>query len=162
MLILKQIKDLENHLKKAKKQGIKIGFVPTMGALHSGHISLIQASKKRCKLTVCSIFINPTQFNDKSDFEKYPVTIDNDIKMLSQAGCDVLFLPSVKEIYPNGFEQKKPVNFGSVATILEGSFRPGHFDGVATIVVKLFLQAMPDVAFFVNAFLTRTRMGAYA
>jgi pantoate--beta-alanine ligase len=147
MLILKRIKDIENNLKKAKKQGIKVGFVPTMGALHQGHISLIEASKKHCKLTVCSIFVNPTQFNDPADFEKYPVTIDNDIKMLSQAGCDVLFLPNVKEIYPNGLEQKKPFNFGFIANILEGAFRPGHFNGMAQVVQRLLKIVKPDMLF---------------
>ncbi len=147
MLIIKQVKDLENHLKRAKKQGLKTGFVPTMGALHAGHIALINASKKRCKLTVCSIFVNPTQFNDKTDFEKYPVTIDNDIKMLSDSGCDVLFLPTVKEIYPNGLEQKKPVKFGLIANILEGSFRPGHFDGMAQVVRRLLKIVKPDLLF---------------
>ena len=147
MLILKEIKDIENHLKRARKQGLKVGFVPTMGALHAGHISLIKASKSHCKLTVCSIFVNPTQFNDKSDFENYPVTIDNDIKMLSEAGCDVLFLPSVKEMYPNGFEQKKPIRFGFLADILEGAFRPGHFDGMAQVVQKLLKIVKPDLLF---------------
>lgn len=147
MLIIKRVKDLENHLKSIKKQGLKVGFVPTMGALHQGHISLIESSKKRCKLSVCSIFVNPTQFNDKSDFDKYPVTIDNDIKMLSDAGCDVLFLPSVKEIYPNGLEQKRPINFGFIATILEGAFRPGHFDGMAQVVQRLLKIVKPDMIF---------------
>lgn len=147
MLILKQVKDLENHLKKARKQGIKTGFVPTMGALHKGHIALITASKKLCKLTVCSIFINPTQFNDAADFEKYPVTIDNDIKMLSGAGCDVLFLPTIKEIYPAGLVNKKPFKFGLIANILEGSFRPGHFDGMAQVVERLLKIVKPDMLF---------------
>ena len=147
MLILKQIKDLENHIKTVKKQGFKVGFVPTMGALHKGHITLISESVKHCKLTVCSIFVNPTQFNDKNDFANYPVTIDNDIKMLSQAGCDVLFLPSVKEIYPNGLEQKKPFNFGFIANILEGAFRPGHFNGMAQVVERLLKIVKPDILF---------------
>lgn len=147
MLILKQIKDLEKHLKTAKKQGFKIGFVPTMGALHPGHISLIQASIKHCKLTVCSIFVNPTQFNDIHDFENYPVTISNDIKLLSDAGCDVLFLPTVKEIYPNGLEQKKTIKFGLIANILEGSFRPGHFNGMAQVVARLLKIVRPDFLF---------------
>jgi pantoate--beta-alanine ligase len=147
MLILKQIKDLENYLKTAKKQGIKIGFVPTLGALHQGHISLINSSKKRCKLTVCSIFVNPTQFNDPNDFNNYPVTISNDIEMLSDAGCNILFLPSVKEIYPNGFEQKKPINFGFIANILEGAFRPGHFNGMAQVVERLLKIVKPDMLF---------------
>ena len=147
MLILKQIKDLENHIKRAKKQGLNVGFVPTMGALHQGHISLIEICRKRCKLTICSIFVNPTQFNDKSDFDNYPVTIDNDIKMLSDAGCDVLFLPSVKEIYPNGLVQKKPFNFGFIANILEGAFRPGHFNGMAQVVERLLKIVKPDILF---------------
>ena len=147
MLIFKRVKDLEDYLKKAKKQGISIGFVPTMGALHPGHIALIDTCRKRCKLTVCSIFINPTQFNDKSDFENYPVTIDNDIKLLSQAGCDVLFLPTVSEIYPKGLVQKKPFNFGLIANILEGSFRPGHFDGMAQVVERLLKIVKPNQLF---------------
>ena len=147
MLIFKQVKDLENHLKSAQKQGLKVGFVPTLGALHAGHISLIKASKKACKLTVCSIFINPTQFNDQTDFANYPVTIDHDIKLLSLAGCNVLFLPSVKEIYPNGLEQKKPVNFGFIANILEGAFRPGHFNGMAQVVQRLLKIVKPDKLF---------------
>ena len=147
MLIFKRVKDIEKHLRSARKQGIKIGFVPTMGALHAGHISLISASRTRCKLTVCSIFVNPTQFNDKSDFDNYPVTIDNDIKMLSDAGCDVLFLPSVKEIYPNGMEQKRPINFGFIANILEGAFRPGHFNGMAQVVQRLLKIVKPDLLF---------------
>jgi len=147
MLIFKRVKDLQKHLKAAKKQGVKTGFVPTMGALHAGHISLISASKRRCKLTVCSIFVNPTQFNDPNDFDKYPVTISNDIEMLSDAGCDVLFLPSVKEIYPNGLEQKKPINFGFIANILEGAFRPGHFNGMAQVVTRLLKIVNPDLLF---------------
>jgi len=154
MLIFKRIKDLEDYIKKAKKQGLSIGFVPTMGALHPGHIALIDTCKIHCKLTVCSIFVNPTQFNDKSDFEKYPVTISNDIKLLSHAGCDVLFLPSVMEIYPNGLEQKKPAyqtgrrfNFGLIANILEGSFRPGHFDGMAQVVARLLKIVKPHQLF---------------
>ena len=140
----------KRHLYKGKT----IGFVPTMGALHPGHIALIDTCKIHCKLTVCSIFVNPTQFNDKSDFEKYPVTISNDIKLLSHAGCDVLFLPSVMEIYPNGLEQKKPAyqtgrrfNFGLIANILEGSFRPGHFDGMAQVVARLLKIVKPHQLF---------------
>lgn len=147
MLIIKRVKDLENHLKKARKNGLKVGFVPTMGALHQGHISLIETSRKRCKLTVCSIFVNPTQFNDPADFEKYPVTIDHDIEMLSDAGCDVLFLPSVNEIYPNGLVLKKRINFGFIANILEGAFRPGHFDGMAQVVHRLLKIVKSDIVF---------------
>lgn len=147
MLIFKQVKDLQNHLKSAKKQGLNVGFVPTMGALHAGHITLIRTSKKRCKLTVCSIFVNPTQFNDPADFEKYPSTIANDIKMLSDAGCDILFLPTIKEIYPTGLVNKKPFKFGLIANILEGSFRPGHFDGMAQVVQRLLKIVKPNQLF---------------
>ena len=102
MILFKKVIDLRKWLDDQQLKGIKPGFVPTMGALHAGHISLIQASKSENPLTVCSIFINPTQFNDPKDFEKYPITIERDIELLEEAGCDVLFLPDVKEIYPDG------------------------------------------------------------
>ncbi len=147
MLIIKKAEDIENQFKSLRKQGKSIGFVPTMGALHQGHISLLKQSKKECKLTVCSIFVNPTQFNDKSDFDKYPNTIARDIEMLSDAGCDILFLPSVKEIYPNGVENKTPVNFGFIAETLEGQYRPGHFNGMAQVVERLLRIVKPDKLF---------------
>lgn len=144
MLILKKIKDLEIHLKSLKKKGLKIGFVPTMGALHPGHISLIAAAKKQCKINVASIFVNPTQFNDKSDFDRYPITINKDIELLNDAGCDILFLPTVKEMYPTGLENKNKHDFGFLAKTLEGEHRPGHFDGMAQIVEKLLRIVKPD------------------
>lgn len=113
------------------------GFVPTMGALHDGHISLIMESRRLCSLTFASIFVNPTQFNDPSDYEKYPVTIDNDIRQLEQAGCDVLFLPGVNEIYPEGTETGISYDLGNLERLLEGKFRPGHFQGVSRVVHRL-------------------------
>jgi pantoate--beta-alanine ligase len=144
MLIFKQIKDLQRYLQSTDLKTKVQGFVPTMGALHAGHLSLIAQSRKGCDLTVCSIFVNPTQFNDKSDYDKYPNTIARDIEMLIDAGCDVLFLPNVKEMYPNGFADAKPINFGYVAETLEGEHRPGHFAGMAQVVEKLLRIVKPD------------------
>ncbi len=147
MLVFKQVKDLQKHLKALANQGQTIGFVPTMGALHEGHISLIKKSKKQAKCTVCSIFVNPTQFNDLKDFEKYPSTIDADMEKLSAAKCDVLFLPSVKEMYPDGTGNKRKIDFGSLAKVLEGEHRPGHFDGMAQVVERLLRIVKPDLLF---------------
>jgi pantoate--beta-alanine ligase len=140
VLIIKHIKELQIFL--SKQEGT-IGFAPTMGALHQGHISLIDASNKENQTTVCSIFVNPTQFNDKKDFDKYPVTLENDIKLLIDAGCDVLFLPTVEEMYPNGTVVTSTYEIGYLDTVLEGEFRPGHFNGVAMIVHKLLQAVMP-------------------
>lgn len=147
MLIFKQIKDIENHLVRLKKQKLETGFVPTMGALHAGHISLIEASKKVCDVTICSIFVNPTQFNDPQDFEKYPSTIEKDIELLNDAGCDILFLPTVKEMYPMGFKNPQKKDFGFMAETLEGEYRPGHFDGMAQVVEKLLRITAPTRLF---------------
>ncbi len=147
MLLLKHTKDIDNQYEKWKKERLKIGFVPTMGALHSGHISLIKASKKQSDITVCSIFVNPTQFNDPADFAKYPSTLSPDIELLEAAGCDVLFLPSVAEIYPNGTVIKREINFGFIADTLEGEHRPGHFQGMAQVVERLLRIVKPDLLF---------------
>jgi len=147
MLIIKNKKDLDYQLGKSLTDGLSIGFVPTMGALHDGHLSLIRQSKKVSKLTVCSIFINPTQFNDPADFEKYPSTIEADIQLLLSVKCDVLFLPSVSEMYPEGTALKSTIDFGFLAETLEGEFRPGHFDGMAHIVEQLLLAVKPDFLF---------------
>ena len=146
MLIVKRVKDLENHLKKARKQGLKVGFVPTMGALHKGHISLIETSRKRCKLTVCSIFVNPTQFTDAADLEKYPRPIADDIQKLEGAGCDILFNPPVNQMYADN--EQWHLNIGELEYLLEGKFRPGHYQGVTQVVYKLFNIIMPDRAYF--------------
>jgi pantoate--beta-alanine ligase len=143
MKIIHTIKDINNQINILKKADKKIGFVPTMGALHKGHISLINRSKRENDVTVCSIFVNPTQFNDPKDFEKYPVTIARDTQLLEQAKCDLLFLPTVKEMYPDGFKSPDPIDFGYIAGTLEGAFRPGHFNGMAQIVEKLLLAVAP-------------------
>ncbi|HRI21658.1 MAG TPA: pantoate--beta-alanine ligase [Panacibacter sp.] len=121
-----------------------MGFVPTMGALHSGHLSLINKSRTGGNITVSSIFVNPTQFNDKKDYDKYPVTIENDILLLNKVHTDILFLPSVTEIYPNGLTPAKEYNLGYLEKILEGFYRPGHFQGVCRVVHRLLEIIQPD------------------
>ena len=139
MYIIKTILELQNLL----HHNASVGFVPTMGALHEGHISLIEKSRLENEITVCSIFINPTQFNNQSDFEKYPVTIDSDIEKLIAAKTDVLFLPSVNEMYPTGMENIPIYDIGYLDTVLDGKFRPGHFNGVSLIVHKLLNAVQP-------------------
>jgi pantoate--beta-alanine ligase len=143
MTIFKKANDLRFFLKGFKAPAKKTGFIPTMGALHKGHISLIAESKQKDDLTVCSIFVNPVQFNDLRDYEKYPVTIEKDILMLEQAGCDILFFPSVKEIYPNGPLQDKQYHLGYLETELEGRYRPGHFQAVCMVMDKLLAIINP-------------------
>ena len=144
MVLFKKATDLRKWLDAQLKKGSSIGFVPTMGALHTGHISLVEMSKKGNPITVSSIFVNPTQFNDPRDFEKYPITIEKDIAMLEAAGCDVLFLPSVKEMYPDGMKPAMHYNLGYLETILEGKFRPGHFQGVCMVVNRLLEIVQPN------------------
>lgn len=147
MLIFDTAKELSRHVKQAALRGETIGFVPTMGALHAGHVSLIKQSRKETDLTVCSIFVNPTQFNDPKDFEKYPLTLDADLQKLKKAGCDIVFVPTVAEMYPQGLANNKPVDFGFLAETLEGEHRPGHFNGMAQIVEKLLRIVKPHVLF---------------
>ncbi len=137
MVIFKHTKDITDYISIQKGTGCTLGFVPTMGALHQGHTSLIEQAKADCSLVICSIFVNPTQFNDKKDFEKYPVSTAGDIEMLINAGCDVLFLPSVEEIYPGGTAAIRGYDFAYLETILEGAQRPGHFHGVGQVVGRL-------------------------
>jgi pantoate--beta-alanine ligase len=139
MIILKHPKDLQSYIQNGAIDPNSIGFVPTMGALHKGHISLIQTARVENSLVVASIFVNPTQFTDQLDFEKYPSTIESDILKLEHSGCDILFLPSVADIYPNGITANQQYNLGHLDTILEGKYRPGHFQGVCQIV-HLLLQ----------------------
>lgn len=137
MIIFKNAADIAAYLLNIKEQGNLVGFIPTMGALHPGHISLLHASKKIDSVSVCSIFVNPAQFNDAKDFDHYPVTIENDIDELEKAGCDVLFLPAVSEMYPGGTEHSEKYDLGYLETVLEGQYRPGHFQGVCMAVERL-------------------------
>ncbi|TKC00611.1 pantoate--beta-alanine ligase [Pedobacter cryophilus] len=146
MKIIKTQLELSGYLESFRNNKFKIGLVPTMGALHNGHLSLIEQSKLACDLTVVSIFVNPTQFNNSDDLLKYPKPIVEDTKMLVQAGCDVLFLPEVSEMYHNHEEWNYGV--GALDKILEGEFRPGHYKGVTQIVFKLFDLVKPTRAFF--------------
>jgi pantoate--beta-alanine ligase len=146
MHFFETVTETTGFLNKCKSKGKTIGFVPTMGALHPGHISLINRSKSENDITACSIFVNPIQFNNPQDLEKYPRTLEEDTRKLEDAGCDLVLYPSVKEMYP------EPVNtvydFGHLDKVLEGEFRPGHFNGVAIVVQKLFQIFNPDKAYF--------------
>jgi pantoate--beta-alanine ligase len=144
MVIIKTARDLQGHLDKYRQKGKSIGFAPTMGALHDGHLSLLKTSKSQNEVTGCSIFVNPAQFNDPKDFEKYPSTLEQDIFKLESAGCDVLFLPTVEEMYPDGITNKKHYDLGYLDTLLEGKFRPGHFQGVCMAVARLLEIVSPD------------------
>lgn len=144
MILFKTIENLRKYLDTQRKNGNRIGFAPTMGALHTGHLSLIEAAKNGNDLSVCSIFVNPAQFNDPKDFEKYPITIERDIEMLEQSGCDLLFLPSVNEMYPQGLKQAHRYDLGYLETLLEGKYRLGHFQGVCMVVHRLLEIVMPD------------------
>ncbi len=148
MIVFKKAQALHNYLEKIASKNVSIGFVPTMGALHKGHIELINRAKQQCNFVVCSIFINPAQFNNKTDFEKYPVTIENDILLLEENETDVLFLPSVNEIYPEGTNVLQHYNLGYLENILEALYRPGHFQGVCNVVDHLLNIVKPQKVFF--------------
>jgi pantoate--beta-alanine ligase len=143
MIIFKTADALQSFLFKQPAYPAKTGFVPTMGALHAGHITLLKKSVGEQDLTVASIFVNPTQFNDPADFKNYPVTIETDILQLEKAGCDILFLPTVDEIYPGGNFEKRHYELGSLETLLEGHFRPGHFQGVCQVMDRLLTIIRP-------------------
>ena len=146
MKIFKTQRTLKDYLSSIQGE-FEVGFVPTMGSLHQGHLSLIQNAKKRCDIVVCSIFVNPTQFNKVSDFTNYPKDSLEDIELLQTAGCDILFLPNdVNEVYQN--EEKVSLELGNIVNVLEGEHRPGHFDGVIRVVKLLFDIVQPDKAFF--------------
>ena len=135
------------QLKSWWAESVRIGFLPTMGALHEGHISLLRKAQEQCQKVIVSIFVNPTQFNDAKDLSNYPRTLERDSRLLEANGLDLLFVPSAKEMYPNGL-QKETYEFGSLTVGMEAANRPGHFDGVATVVSHLFDACSPDVAFF--------------
>jgi pantoate--beta-alanine ligase len=126
---------------------LRIGFVPTMGALHMGHIALFEQAKKSCDIVVGSIFVNPIQFNDPADFAKYPKTVERDLEMLADAACDYVYLPSVEEMYPEGMSNTGRYDLGPLEEMLEGEHRPGHFQGVCAVVHRLLETVMPDVLF---------------
>lgn len=142
MVICKTVDSLQEYL-TSLGSGPNIGFIPTMGALHDGHASLMRAAKEKGQFTVVSIFVNPTQFNDPGDFAKYPKTLPEDILLLEKTGVDLLFLPSVAEIYPDGPELKEHYDLGYLETILEGQYRPGHFQGVCQVVERLLKLVKP-------------------
>ena len=140
------IVDIQRFVEEKHNLGLKIGFVPTMGALHEGHLSLINRAKKDNDIVVCSVFVNPIQFNNPTDLEKYPRTPEKDIEKLEQAGCDAVFMPSAEEMYPEKVSDH--YDFGDLERVMEGACRPGHFNGVAIVVRKLFEIVNPDKAYF--------------
>jgi pantoate--beta-alanine ligase len=161
MIIFNTVSQLQKQLNIVQKQQKTVGFVPTMGALHEGHLALIKRSKEENNITVCSIFVNPTQFNDLSDLEKYPRTLEKDSEMLKNVACDVLFIPATHDMYTEAelelkhkkiedkdWTEGKKVDFGQLDKVMEGAHRQGHFNGVAQVVSKLFRIVNPDKAYF--------------
>lgn len=147
MIVFKEAATLAKYIRRLKQEEHSVGFVPTMGALHAGHLSLIEKSKKSCSITVSSIFVNPTQFNNQNDFEKYPNTIGRDLLLLEKMGCDILLLPTVSEIYPLGTTITERYDLGELEWLLEGKFRPGHFQGVCQVVDRLLKIVQPHKLF---------------
>lgn len=146
MKIVSKIQDLKGYLAQERLNNRRIGFVPTMGALHAGHLSLVKRCVDENDICVVSVFVNPTQFNDKKDLETYPRTLEKDCELLQSAGCDYVFAPSVEEMYPE--PDTRVFDFGKVMQVMEGARRPGHFNGVAQVVSKLFYIVEPDNAYF--------------
>lgn len=147
MRIIKKIPAMQKYAASLKQQGQTIGFVPTMGYLHEGHLSLVRRAKKECDAACVSIYVNPLQFGPKEDFKKYPRNEKRDVRLLKNARADFVFMPPHHEMYPEDFSADADVR-GHLAEILEGAFRPGHFKGVTTVVLKLFHTVMPDRAYF--------------
>jgi len=145
--VLQRVDEMMSFSTKCRNESRTIGFVPTMGALHDGHLSLIAKAKAECDVVICSIFVNPTQFNDPNDLLYYPRTEEADIALLATAGCDVAFIPSVSEMYPTG-QVVQDYNFGTLTSAWEGKHRPGHFNGVITVVKRLFECVIPHKSFF--------------
>lgn len=146
MLVINETSILIDIINSYKFQNKTIGFVPTMGALHDGHLELVRAAKLECDILVCSIYINPAQFNNIADLEKYPRTIDNDINLLEENNCDIAFCPKDKEMFKEG--HTLTIDFGKIGKVLEGEFRSGHFNGVGLIVAKFFNIIKPDISYF--------------
>lgn len=145
MILCKTASELQNTIREMRQGSDTVGFVPTMGALHEGHLSLIKRSASENKITVCSIFVNPIQFNNPEDLQKYPRTPEKDMALIA-ADCQILFMPSVEEMYPS--KVTEIFNFGNLETVMEGACRPGHFNGVAVVVSRLFNLVKPDKAYF--------------
>ena len=148
LLTVTTVAELREFVHNAKFKGLSVGFVPTMGNLHAGHMSLVKQAKKQCDVVIASIFVNPLQFNDQSDLTNYPRTLEQDQILLEENGCQLLFAPTVAEMYPNGQDSQTIVSVPDVSLGLCGGSRPGHFDGVATVVTKLFNMVQADKAFF--------------
>jgi pantoate--beta-alanine ligase len=146
MQVVKHINDLQLILSELRKKGLSIGFVPTMGALHEGHLSLVEKAGQQTDFVVVSIFVNPTQFNDKADLLRYPRDLNKDLDLLAAGSCQLVFAPEPEEIYPE--PDNRQFNFGMLEQVMEGKFRPGHFNGVAQVVSRLFDIVQPDRAFF--------------
>jgi pantoate--beta-alanine ligase len=145
--VLQRVDQMLELSTKCRNENRTLGFVPTMGALHEGHLSLIAFAKEKCDIVICSIFVNPTQFNDPKDLLLYPRTEETDIELLKEAGCDIVFIPSVFEMYPSG-QEVQDYDFGTLTSEWEGRFRPGHFNGVITVVKRLFEIILPHQSFF--------------
>lgn len=146
MKLCKKIVELQNELFEVRKKGQSVGLVPTMGALHDGHVSLVKRSITENDVTIVSVFLNPTQFNDKKDLERYPQNLDADCELLEKCGADYVFAPTVKEMYP--VPDKRMFDFPPVTSVMEGAHRPGHFNGVCQVVSRLFYITKPDAAYF--------------
>jgi len=147
MLIFKKVVDLKKFLDSQRSQGQTIGFIPTMGALHAGHISLIKKAQESVDITVVSIFVNPTQFNDQNDLKKYPKPFAEDVNKLVTQGTSILFHPEAQEVYPPGLDTQVNIDFGHLIEVMEGEFRPGHFDGMANVVSRLLDIVGPEALF---------------
>jgi len=148
MMVFDTVNALTRELEKLRKQKHSIGFVPTMGALHNGHLSLIEKAGKDNDSVIMSIFVNPTQFNNPDDLKNYPKNIEADLKLLEKTSCKIVFAPLEKEIYPNEESKNNSFSFGRLTEVMEGKYRPGHFNGVATVVKRLFEIVKPDRVYF--------------
>ena len=146
MIVINKVNELEKAVEAFRIEGKSIGLVPTMGALHEGHLSLVNRCRRENDVVVVSVFVNPTQFNNKEDLRTYPRTEEADKALLAEAGCDIVFMPTVEEVYPE--PDTRVFDLGPVAEVMEGAMRPGHFNGVAQIVSKLFMMVKPDRAYF--------------
>jgi pantoate--beta-alanine ligase len=147
MILFKKVQDLKKFVTARKKEGKSIGFSPTMGALHEGHLSLLQNSQQKSDVSIVSIFVNPTQFNDPEDLKKYPRNEEKDLALLAAAGCDLVFLPDSEEIYPSNVNTNIQIDLEGLDKVMEGAFRPGHFDGVVQVVKRLLDIVEPDYLF---------------